>query len=109
MQEEKKSLSPGTGRIEAFSDGVIAIIITIMVLELKIPEAVGTISAHEFWQSMQELLPKFISYVLSFIVVAIMWVNHHQIMHMIEKSDGKLLWYNVNLLFWMSLIPVSTA
>jgi uncharacterized membrane protein len=89
-------------RVEAFSDGVIAIIITIMVLELKVPHQ-ATLAA------LLELLPTMLSYVLSFVVVAIMWVNHHALLGSADRSDAKVLWTNINLLFWMSLIPFVTA
>jgi uncharacterized membrane protein len=94
-----------TARLEAFSDGVIAIIITIMVFDLKFP----TIPTEEtLWNDLQQLIPKFLSYALSFLMLAIMWVNHHQLFHQIKKTDRKLLWLNIHLLFWMSLIPFST-
>jgi len=89
-------------RLEAFSDAVIAIIITIMVLEFKVPEAATM-------QAFSPLVPKLLSYLLSFIIVAIMWVNHHHIMHSVEKVDNRLLWTNNLMLFWMSLIPFVTA
>ena len=89
-------------RLEAFSDGVIAIIITIMVLELKAPHDIGV-------GGLKRVLPVFLSYVLSFIIVAIYWVNHHHLIHLAQKVDGKILWANINLLFWMSLIPWATA
>jgi len=92
----------GTNRIEAFSDGVIAIIVTIMVLELKLPPD-GS------WQSLIKVLPTMLSYVLSFVVVAIMWVNHHQLIHAAKRADGRLLWTNNFLLFSMSVIPFATA
>jgi uncharacterized membrane protein len=89
-------------RLEAFSDGVIAIIITIMVLELKAPQDIGV-------GGLKRVLPVFLCYVLSFIIVAIYWVNHHHLIHLAQKVDGKILWANINLLFWMSLIPWATA
>ena len=92
----------GKGRLEAFSDGVIAIIVTIMVLELKIPHE-GTLEA------LTKLGPTFCSYLLSFLVVAIMWINHHHMIHAFRKVTGSLLWLNMNLLFWMSLIPFVTG
>jgi uncharacterized membrane protein len=92
----------GTGRIEAFSDGVIAIIVTIMVLELKVP-ADGSSGA------LVKVAPTLLTYVLSFVVVAIMWVNHHQLMHAAKHPDARLLWANNFLLFSMSLIPFATA
>lgn len=89
-------------RLEAFSDGVLAIIITIMVLELKIPHG-------DDWHSLQNLLPKFISYVTSFIYVAIYWNNHHHLLHTVKHVNGTILWANMHLLFWLSLIPFVTA
>lgn len=89
-------------RLEAFSDGVFAIIITIMVLELKIP--------HDYHlSSLKPLLPVFMSYVLSFIYVGIYWNNHHHLWHIVEHVDGKLLWANLHLLFWLSLFPFATG
>ena len=91
-----------TNRLEAFSDGVIAVIITIMVLELKVPR--DTTLA-----SLLSILPQFLAYLLSFVVVAIMWVNHHHMLHAARRADARLLWSNNNLLFWMSLVPFTTA
>jgi uncharacterized membrane protein len=90
------------GRLEAFSDGVIAIIITIMVLELKVPHG-GDLEA------LRPMLPVFLSYVLSFIYVGIYWNNHHHLFQAAERVNGKILWANLHLLFWLSLIPVTTA
>ncbi len=86
------------GRLEAFSDGVIAIIITIMVLELKVPHG------HE-WSDLAPLLPVFLSYLLSFVFVGIYWNNHHHMLHAASRVNGKVLWANLHLLFWLSLIP----
>jgi uncharacterized membrane protein len=98
---------PGTGRIEAFSDGVIAIIITIMVLNLKIPEGAA---ARGLWQGiLLPLAPVLISYAVSFIVVGVMWVNHHQLMPTAPVAARPLMWWNNNLLFWMSLVPFVTG
>lgn len=91
-----------TGRLEAFSDGVIAIIITIMVLELRMPETAN-------FSSLLPLYPKFLSYILSFIYVGIYWNNHHHLFQTIEKVNGKILWANLGLLFCLSLIPLTTA
>jgi len=91
----------GKGRLEAFSDGVIAVIITIMVLELRVPSQ-PTLAA------LLKVAPSLVSYVLSFMVVAIMWVNHHYMIHATRQVTRRLLWLNVNLLFWMSLIPFVT-
>ena len=90
-----------TARLEAFSDGVIAIIVTIMVLELRAP-------AQPTWPALLKVAPIFVSYGLSFLVVAIMWVNHHHLIHAVHKVTARLLWSNLNLLFWMSLIPFVT-
>jgi uncharacterized membrane protein len=92
----------GKDRLAAFSDGVIAIIITIMVLELKVPHGVD-------WQALIDLLPHFISYVLSFIYLAIYWNNHHHLLHTVTRVDGLILWANSFLLFCLSLVPISTA
>ena len=89
-------------RLEAFSDGVIAIIITIMILEIKVPRG------GEF-QDLITVFPKFISYVLSFIYIGIYWNNHHHLLQGVSKVNGKMLWSNLHLLFWLSLIPFSTA
>ncbi len=107
MQE--KNDVPGTNRIEAFSDGVIAIIITIMVFDIKIPETSAQITSTEARIALINLLPKLFTYLLSFIVLATMWVNHHAMYHKIKHSTNQLIWYNTNLLFWMSLIPLPTA
>ena len=90
-----------TGRLEAFSDGVIAIIITIMVLELKVPHG------HEF-ADLRPLLPKIGSYVLSFVLIGIYWNNHHHMLHAADRVTGSVLWSNLHLLFWLSLVPVAT-
>src|SRR5262245_40897661 len=89
-------------RLEAFSDGVIAILITIMVLELKVPHGGD---AH----ALKPLVPLFVAYVLSFIIVGIYWVNHHHLLHTIQHVTAGILWANLHLLFWLSLIPITTA
>lgn len=89
-------------RLEAFSDGVIAIIITIMVLELKIPHG-------DSFGELKMLLPKFLSYVLSFVYVAIYWNNHHHLLHTVKRVNSPIMWANTHLLFWLSLIPFVTA
>lgn len=91
-----------SSRLEAFSDGVMAIIITIMVLELKSPEEPG-------WHSLQKLLPVFLAYIVSFIYVGIYWNNHHHLFQVVEKVNGKILWANLHLLFWLSLMPFATG
>jgi uncharacterized membrane protein len=93
------------GRLEAFSDGVIAIIITIMVLELAVPHGEGG----ERFTALRPLLPKFASYVLSFVFVGIYWNNHHHMLHAVREVNGRILWSNLHLLFWLSLIPFVTA
>lgn len=100
---------PSTTRIEAFSDGVIAIIITIMVLELKVPHLPEYFSLSLGSEALIGILPKILSYAISFLVVAIFWVNHHGFFHALERSDSALLWHNNHLLFWLSLIPFTTA
>jgi uncharacterized membrane protein len=92
----------GKDRLAAFSDGVIAIIITIMVLELKVPHGAD-------WTALSTLAPRFLSYVLSFVYVAIYWNNHHHLIHTVARVDGLILWANSHLLFWLSLIPAATA
>src|SRR5215813_15293 len=92
----------GTTRLEAFSDGVIAIIITIMVLELHVPHG------HSF-EELAPLAGVFLSYVLSFVYVGIYWNNHHHLLHTCTKTTGPILWANLHLLFWLSLMPFATA
>lgn len=92
----------GKNRLEAFSDGVIAIIITIMVLELKVPHG-------DSLASLQPLVPVFFSYVLSFIYVGIYWNNHHHLLHAAHRVSGGILWANLHLLFWLSLLPFATG
>ncbi|WP_454059103.1 TMEM175 family protein [Elizabethkingia ursingii] len=91
-----------TSRLEAFSDGVIAIIITIMVLELKVPDTTN-------WSALYSLLPKFICYILSFIYIGIYWNNHHHMLHYCTNVNGKIMWSNLFFLFWLSLMPFATA
>lgn len=90
------------GRLEAFSDGVIAIIITIMVLELKIPHGAD-------WESLHPIVPVFLTYVLSFVNLGIYWNNHHHMLYVTDQINGKILWTNMHLLFWLSLIPFATG
>ena len=92
----------GKGRLEAFSDGVIAIIITIMVLEMKVPHGDGLAALVPLW-------PVFLSYVLSFVYVGIYWNNHHHMLHAAHKVTGPILWANLHLLFWLSLVPFVTG
>jgi uncharacterized membrane protein len=90
------------GRLEAFSDGVIAVVITIMVLELNVPHGTD-------FTALQPLIPVLLSYVLSFILIGIYWNNHHHMLHATEHVNGRILWANLHLLFWLSLIPFTTA
>src|ERR1700694_1784453 len=92
----------GKQRLEAFSDGVIAILITIMVLELKIPHGSN-------WSALQPVLPVFLVYALSFVFLAIYWNNHHHMFHLVERVNGGILWANMHLLFWLSLVPFVTG
>ncbi|MDD2898033.1 MAG: TMEM175 family protein [Desulfuromonadaceae bacterium] len=92
----------GKNRLEAFSDGVLAIIITIMVLELKVPHGVD-------FEALRPLLPSFLSYILSFIYVGIYWNNHHHMLHAANRVSGGVLWANLNLLFWLSLFPFASG
>ena len=92
----------GKGRLEAFSDGVLAIIITIMVLELKVPHSAS-------FEALSPLLPVFLSYVLSFIYIGIYWNNHHHMLHATRRVTGGALWANLHLLFWLSLLPFATG
>src|SRR3954467_3003581 len=91
-----------TGRMEAFSDGVIAILITVMVLELPIPH--GTT-----WSALREAVPVLLSYVLSFVYLGIYWNNHHHMLQATDRVNGLILWTNLHLLFWLSLVPFTTA
>src|SRR5262245_50285518 len=92
----------GKGRLEAFSDAVIAIILTIMVLELKVPHGAE-------WHDLQLVLPHFLTYVLSFVYLGIYWSNHHHMLHATTRITGGILWANTHLLFWLSLIPFATG
>ena len=92
----------GKDRLTAFSDGVIAIIITIMVLELKVPHGAD-------WETLRGVAPNFVSYVLSFVYLAIYWNNHHHMLHTVTRVDGLILWANSHLLFWLSLVPAATG
>jgi len=92
----------GKSRFEAFSDGVIAVIITIMVLEMKVPHG-------ESFDTLAPLIPVFLSYVLSFVYLGIYWNNHHHMLHACNKVTGPMLWANLHLLFWLSLIPFTTG
>jgi uncharacterized membrane protein len=92
----------GRGRLEAFSDGVLAIVLTIMVLEMKVPRGTE-------WATLQPLIPVFLSYLLSFVYIGIYWNNHHHMMLLVPRVNGGILWANLHLLFWLSLIPFVTG
>src|SRR5712671_3582501 len=92
----------GTGRLEAFSDGVIAVLITIMVLELKVPHGAD-------WETVQPLVPVLLTYGLSFVMLGIYWNNHHHMCHATDRINGAILWANLHLLFWLSLVPFVTG
>ena len=92
----------GKSRLEAFSDGVIAILITIMVLEMKVPSG-------ERLEALEPVLPVFLSYVLSFVYLGIYWNNHHHMLHTVRRVTGPMLWANLHLLFWLSLVPFATG
>jgi uncharacterized membrane protein len=89
-------------RLEAFSDGVIAILITIMMLELKIPHSSS-------WEALRPVLPVFLTYLMSFVFLGIYWNNHHHMLHLVSSINGKILWANLHLLFWLSLVPFATG
>jgi uncharacterized membrane protein len=95
-------------RLEAFSDGVIAIIITIMAFDLKLQDLPPAFTDADVWRTLAGVVPKILSYLLSFVVLAIMWLNHHVLFERLPHSDSKLVWYNMFLLFAMSLIPMPT-
>ena len=90
------------GRLEAFSDGVFAVIITIMVLDLKVPHG-------DDWVALQPLVPVFLTYVLSFVFLGIYWNNHHHMLHLTDRINGGIMWANLHLLFWLSLVPFVTG
>ena len=90
------------GRLEAFSDAVIAIIMTIMVLELHVPHGAD-------WEAVRPLVPVFFTYLLSFVFLGIYWTNHHHLLHLVDRVDGSILWANLHLLFWLSLVPFITG
>ncbi len=90
------------GRLEAFSDGVFAVLITIMVLELKVPAGAD-------WSALQPLVPVFLTYILSFVFLGIYWNNHHHMLQVTERINGRILWANLHLLFWLSLTPFVTG
>jgi uncharacterized membrane protein len=108
MDEQETRTVPGTGRLEAFSDGVLAIIVTLLVLDLKVP-ALQDLSTRAVLHALVPVLPPFISFAISFFAVAIFWVNHHHFFAIIKRTDWRLLWYNNLLLFWLAVVPFTTS
>jgi len=108
MDKQDSQTVPGTGRIEAFSDGVLAIIATLLVLNLEAPK-LDDLSTSGVLRALWPLLPPFISFAFSFFSVAIFWVNHHHFFATIKRTEWKLLWYNNLLLFWLAVLPFTTS
>jgi len=106
---KKEKLKIKTDRIEFFSDAVIAIIITLMVLEIHLPKIEDSATTAQIFHQLKEILPNIFAFIISFAVLGVYWVNHHQFYKAIEYSDWKLLWYNLHFLFWCSLIPLTTT
>jgi uncharacterized membrane protein len=102
------SFEIGKSRIESFSDGVIAIIITLMILNVKVPDITGEMTSGRVWGEIVYAFPQLAAYVLSFILLGVYWVNHHHFFHALRTTDRNILWWNLNLLFWLSLIPLPT-
>lgn len=103
-----KSIPITLNRIEAFSDGVIAIIITLMVFQIKIPSIDAAANTEAIWDKVYPMLQPLIAYLLSFVMIGVLWVNHHQFIRQLKHADRTLLWHNLHLLFWMSIIPIPT-
>lgn len=106
---KKEIVKTGTVRLEYFSDAVLAIIITLMVLEIRIPTIGEGISTREVIRELKPILPNFLAFMISFGTLGVFWVNHHQFYNAVETSDWKLLWYNLNFLFWCAIIPLTTS
>ena len=106
---KKEKLKVRTDRIEFFSDAVIAIIITLMVLEIHLPKIEDSATTAQIYHQLKEILPNIFAFIISFAVLGVYWVNHHQFYKAVEYADWKLLWYNLHFLFWCSLIPLTTA
>jgi len=112
-QEEKSEpkaehFEIGKSRIESFSDGVIAIIITLMILNIKVPEIGDDWSGLQIWKQIGTGIPQMFAYILSFTLLGVYWVNHHHFFHALKTTDRHILWWNLNLLFWLSLVPLPT-
>jgi uncharacterized membrane protein len=108
-RDSREEAVPGTGRVEAFTDGVFAVVATLLVLDLHVPQLPESPTSQQLWQALRPLLSTLLSFGLSFLFVMIVWVNHHQIFHSLKKADRGLLWANNLLLFWMCLLPFPTA
>jgi uncharacterized membrane protein len=104
-----RSFFISTNRIEAFSDGVFSIVITLLAFQFKVPNFTFEATVNQNFHELLKLSPNFIGFVFSFLFVAVFWVNHHQLFHTIKEADRKLLWYNIHLLFWITIIPFPTA
>jgi uncharacterized membrane protein len=98
-----------TTRIEAFSDGVFAIVMTLLAFQFKVPKYSAAAGLNQNFRALLQVAPNFISFVFSFLFVAVFWVNHHQLFHSIKEADRKLLWLNIHLLFWITMIPFPTG
>src|SRR5512137_1005392 len=99
----------GRGRVEALSDGVFAIVVTLLVLEIKVPHVEAHESIAELAGALGDLAPKFVSWVISFLTVCVIWLNHHRLFNLMRRMDNGLFWWNANLLLWTSFIPFPTA
>jgi uncharacterized membrane protein len=104
----ERPLVEGTGRLEAFSDGVFAIVVTLLIIEVHLPELVGS-GNDAMWAALASIAPKLVSFTVSFATIAIYWVNHHHFFSRVTHSDWKLLWANNFLLFWLTVVPFTTA
>ncbi|MEP6712885.1 MAG: TMEM175 family protein [Ferruginibacter sp.] len=104
-----KNFFVSTNRIEAFSDGVFAIVITLLAFQFKVPKFSIDSSLHQNFHELLKITPNVIGFIFSFAFVAVFWVNHHQLYHSIKESNGKLLWYNMHLLFWITILPFPIA
>jgi uncharacterized membrane protein len=108
MTKKRVLKIPSTSRILAFSDGVLAIVVTLLIFEVRVPE-LADLSTSSVLSGLTQIAPKFISFAISFFTVGIFWVNHHHFFHEITHSDWKLMWYNNLLLFWLTVVPFTTA
>ena len=98
-----------TSRLEAFSDGVFAIVITLLAFQFKVPKFTEDASINTNFGELLKIFPKLVAFIFSFFFVAVFWINHHQLYHSIKETNGKLLWYNIHLLFWITMLPFPIA